>query len=154
MCLYVCVCVGVGETVKLIYRLFHEDAFLADSCNTIHKPRDLKCSHLWIMPKLHVVIRVGWGWEGDTSSKLIFILTSTFEIGAVYSSEKWVFTDKTIRCEGPEDRNMNLIASKQDCIFPSSTAISIVSQRLEVKPKREEIRINIQQMVQARTCGC
>jgi hypothetical protein len=93
------------------------------------------------------------GW-GDTSSNLTFIFTSTVESGVVYSSEKWVFTDKTIRCEGPEDRNMNAVASKQDCIFPSPTAVAIVSQRLEVKPKREEIRINTQQMVQARTRGC
>jgi len=41
--------------------------------------------------------------RGVTSSKLIFIFTSTVESGVVYSSEKWVFTDKTIRCEGPED---------------------------------------------------
>jgi len=62
---------------------------------------------------------------GDTSSKLIFIFTSTIESGVVYSSEKWVFTDKTIRCEGPEDQNMNLIASKQDCIFPSPIPVAI-----------------------------
>ena len=105
---------------------------------TIQKPRGLKCSHLWILPKLSVVIRVWWWGGEDTSSKLIFIFTSTVESGVVYSSEKWVFTDKTIRCEGPEDRNMNFIASKQGCVFPSPTPVAVVSQRLETKTEKGE----------------
>ena len=122
MCVCVCVCVWNYETdLQTVSRR----RFLAGSYNTIQKPRDSKCSHLWILTKLHVVFWVGGGW-GDTSSKLIFIFTSTVESGVEYSSEKWVFTDKTIRCEGPEDRNMNLIASKQDCIFPSPTPVAIV----------------------------
>ena len=84
-----------------------------------------------------MVFRV-WGGKGDTSSKLIFIVTSRVESGVVYSSEKWVFTDKTIRCEGPEDQNMNLIASKQDCIFTSPIPVAIVIATSGGKTEKEE----------------